>query len=110
MGRNVTVIPAKKKNQQGKKSQKAKIRVAAYCRVSTEQEEQLNSFGNQVDYYTEYINQKPKYELVDIYADEGITRTKTKKREGFNRRTCMETKIVLILNIWETQLLRFLHP
>lgn len=59
--------------------------MAAYCRVSSEHEEQLNSFENQVDYYTKYISSKPEYELVDIYADEGISGTNTKKRAGFNR-------------------------
>ena len=74
MAKKVTVIPAKKvqarsvKNEQGEK----KIRVAAYCRVSTDQDEQLNSFENQVEYYTRYINSNPDYEMVDIYADEGV--------------------------------------
>ncbi|WP_444474496.1 recombinase family protein [Streptococcus sanguinis] len=62
-----------------------KIRMAAYCRVSTDQDEQLSSYENQVRYYKEYIKQNPLYELVDIYADEGISGTNTKKRTEFNR-------------------------
>ena len=59
--------------------------MAAYCRVSTDQDEQLSSYENQVRYYKEYIRQNPLYELVDIYADEGISGTNTKKRTEFNR-------------------------
>lgn len=62
-----------------------KKRVAAYCRVSTDQEEQLSSYENQVQYYTDMIKNNPEYELVDIYADEGISGTNTKKRDEFNR-------------------------
>lgn len=73
--------------------------MAAYCRVSTDQEEQLNSFENQVDYYTKYISEKPDYQMVDIYADEGISGTNTKKREGFNRMIadCEAGKIDLVI-------------
>lgn len=59
--------------------------MAAYCRVSTDQDEQLSSYENQVRYYKEYIRQNPLYDLVDIYADEGISGTNTKKRTEFNR-------------------------
>ena len=59
--------------------------MAAYCRVSTDQDEQLSSYENQVRYYKEFIRQNPLYELVDIYADEGISGTNTKKRTEFNR-------------------------
>jgi len=86
MERKVTVIPAKQKSLSTKSTSKSdKLRVAAYCRVSTEQEEQQNSFENQVDYYTKYINSRPEYIMVDIYADEGISGTNTKKRDDFNR-------------------------
>ena len=86
MERKVTVIPAKQKSLSTKSTSKSdKLKVAAYCRVSTEQEEQQNSFENQVDYYTKYINSRPEYTLVDIYADEGISGTNTKKRKDFNR-------------------------
>lgn len=59
--------------------------MAAYCRVSTDQEEQLSSYENQVNYYKNYIKQTPNYELAGIYADEGISGTNTKKRDEFNR-------------------------
>lgn len=98
---NAGLIPAQGKNLRGKKNQSGskKIRVAAYCRVSTDREEQLNSFENQVDYYTKYINENPEYEMVDIYSDEGISGTNTKKRDGFNRMIadCEAGKIDLII-------------
>ena len=59
--------------------------MAAYCRVSTDQEEQLLSYENQVRFYTESINRNPEYECAGIYADEGISGTNTKKRDEFNR-------------------------
>ncbi len=61
-----------------------KLRVAAYARVSTEQDEQQSSYEAQVDYYTHYIKNNPDWEFVGIFADEGITGTNTKKRDGFN--------------------------
>lgn len=63
----------------------AKKRVAAYARVSTDEEEQLTSYEAQVDYYTRYIQSNPDWELVEVYADEGISGTNTKKRRNFNR-------------------------
>lgn len=67
--------------------QKAKqiIRLAAYCRVSSNSEDQLHSFAAQIKYYTEYVRENPQYQLVDIYADEGITGTSSKKRDELNR-------------------------
>ena len=62
-----------------------KRRVAAYARVSTEQDEQQSSYEAQVNYYNQYIRNNPAWEFVGIYADEGITGTNTKKRDGFNR-------------------------
>jgi len=62
-----------------------KRKVAAYARVSTLQEEQSSSYDAQVDYYTKLIKSKPEWEFVDIYTDEGISGTNTKKRDGFNR-------------------------
>lgn len=62
-----------------------KIRVAAYARVSTEQDEQQNSYEAQVSYYTHFINSNPDWEFVGIFSDEGITGTNTKKRNGFNQ-------------------------
>ena len=67
--------------------------------MSTDQEEQLSSYENQVRYYTEIITRNPDYELVDIYADEGISGTNTKKRDDFNRmiEDCRAGKIDLII-------------
>ena len=61
------------------------IKVASYCRVSTDQEDQANSFKTQQRYFREYIQNQPDWELYEIYADEGITGTSTKKRTQFNR-------------------------
>ncbi|MGT2655644.1 recombinase family protein [Streptococcus varani] len=78
---------------------KTKIKVAAYCRVSTDQDEQLSSYENQVNYYRDFISKHEDYELVDIYADEGISATNTKKRDAFNRliQDCREGKVDRIL-------------
>lgn len=74
-------------------------RVVTNCRVSTDQEEQLSSYENQVRYYTEMITGNPEYEMVDIYADEGISGTNTKKRDDFNRMIadCRVGKIDMII-------------
>ena len=61
------------------------IRVASYCRVSTDQEDQANSFVSQQLYFRQYVQRQPDWELYEIYADEGITGTSTKKRAAFNR-------------------------
>ncbi|URJ59017.3 recombinase family protein [Paenibacillus polymyxa] len=62
-----------------------KKKVAAYCRVSTDSEEQKESYTNQVNHYTKYIQNNLEWEMADIYADEGITGTSTKNRTHFNR-------------------------
>lgn len=61
------------------------IKVASYCRVSTDSEDQANSFESQQRYFREYIERHPEWELYEVYADEGITGTSTKKRTQFNR-------------------------
>lgn len=66
-------------------NQQRKQRAAAYCRVSTDSEDQSNSFSAQLKYYTEYIKSNPEMEFVDIYADEGITGTCVNKRDEFKR-------------------------
>lgn len=98
MGKQVTVIKARPKAVVQNSTTK-KLRVAAYCRVSTEQEEQLNSFENQVSYYTAYINSKADYEMAGIYADEGISGTSTRRRTDFKRMIadCEKGKIDLII-------------
>lgn len=82
MARSVTVIPARsQKVRTGHKVvQEKKIRVAAYCRVSTDQEDQLHSFEAQVEYYTKYINEHENYEMAGIYADEGDLGYKYKEK------------------------------
>lgn len=74
-------------------------KVAAYCRVSTDSKDQLNSYRTQIGYYTGYIAQHPGWELADIYADEGITGTSLEKRDEFKRMLadCRAGKIQRIL-------------
>ncbi len=62
-----------------------KIRVAAYCRVSSDSDDQRNSFSTQVQHYTQLIQSHPDWEFVDIYADEGIAGTRADKRDDFQR-------------------------
>lgn len=62
-----------------------RTRVAAYCRVSTDSEEQLTSYNSQVIHYKALVESNPEWELVDIYADEGISGTQTEKRIEFQR-------------------------
>ena len=61
------------------------IPAAAYCRVSTDREDQANSFRAQQQYFRDYIRNRPDWQLYEIYADEGITGTSTRKRTQFNR-------------------------
>ena len=76
-----------------------KLRVAAYARVSSSSEDQLNSYRVQNQYYSELISGNPDWEMVDIYADEGITGTSVEKREDFQRmmQDCRKDKIDRIL-------------
>ena len=100
MAKNITVIPAKaNRTSLAQNLELQKKRVAAYCRVSTDQEEQLSSYEAQVNYYTNYIEKHPDYEFAGIYADEGISGTTTKKREQFNRmiEDCKAGKIDMII-------------
>ena len=75
------------------------LRVAAYCRVSTDTEDQMNSYHSQVKYYTDLISKKPEWQFVDIYADAAITGTKVDKREGFRKMIadCADGKIDQII-------------
>lgn len=82
--RKVQVIPPKININTTKKQEVKRIRVAAYCRVSTSQEEQENSYEAQVAYYTKLITDTPEWNLVAIYADDGISGTDMKKRDNFN--------------------------
>ena len=95
---NVTIIPAKVQTEINR-DKYHQLRVAAYCRVSTEQEEQQNSYQVQIAYYTDLINRKKEWTLAGIFADEGISGTQTKKRTEFNRmiRMCRNQKIDLVI-------------
>ena len=94
----VIVIPAKEESAQ-EQEKKKNLRVAAYCRVSTNSEEQLNSYENQKAYYTEKIMTNPDWTMVDVFADEGKTGTSACKRKDFLRmiRQCRQGKIDMIL-------------
>ncbi len=74
-------------------------RVAAYARVSTDNEEQHSSYEAQVDYYTRHIQSNPVWTFIEIYTDDGISATSTKKRDGFNRMIAdaLDGKIDLII-------------
>lgn len=96
--RKIIIIPAKKESPQ-EQAKKRNLRVAAYCRVSTGDEEQLTSYENQKAFYTEKIMKNPDWTMVDIFADEGITGTSTCRRKQFLRmiRQCRQGKIDMIL-------------
>ena len=67
---NVMVIPARRQvGNNIKKAEKPKLRVAAYCRVSTDSEEQLTSYEAQMDYYTNYIKSRPEWEFAGVYTE-----------------------------------------
>lgn len=97
--RRVRVIPATKALETLRKAQDGKMRVAAYCRVSTDSEEQLNSYEAQKNYYTQKIQDSPDWEMAGIYADEGITGTSLKKRTEFKKMitACKRGHIDLII-------------
>ena len=98
--RSVTVIPPTVNPVTHlSKATMQKRRVAGYARVSTESDEQFTSYEAQVDYYTRHIKSNPEWEFVEVYTDEGITGTNTKKRDGFNRmiEDAVNGKIDLIL-------------
>lgn len=98
--KNITVIPARARiGNTVKAEDRPKLRVAAYCRVSTDSDEQATSYEAQVEHYTSYIKGNADWELAGIYADDGITGTNTKKRDEFNRmiEDCMEGKIDMVI-------------
>ncbi len=81
----ITVIePIRQRVENSVATSIQKLRVAAYARVSTEQDEQQSSYEAQVDFYTRHIQSNPDWEFVRVFADRGITGTNTKKREEFN--------------------------
>lgn len=100
MNENVTLIPARRRaGNRIIKEDEPKLRVAAYCRVSTDSDEQAGSYETQVNHYTEYIGRNKEWELAGIYTDDGISGTNTKKREGFNEmiEDCMSGKIDMLI-------------
>ncbi|WP_414151763.1 recombinase family protein [Acetobacterium carbinolicum] len=100
LSRNVTVIPARRRvGNTVNEQEKPKLRVAAYCRVSTDSEEQATSYDAQVAHYTQFIEKNSEWELAGIFADDGISGTNTKKREEFNRmiEACMTGSIDMII-------------
>jgi site-specific DNA recombinase len=97
MKREVIIIPATiTENSSNTFAQK---NTAAYCRVSTDSEEQLTSYENQLEYYKEKILRNPEWQFAGIFADEGISGTQTKKRVEFNNmiKKCEQGKIDIIL-------------
>lgn len=99
--RRVRVIPATKSPSTGgrKGPRQGRQRVAAYCRVSTDSEEQLTSYEAQKEYYTQKIQDNPDWELAGIFADKGLSGTSMKKRAEFNKMiaACKRGRIDLIL-------------
>lgn len=95
----VQVIPVRNERESKIVKKEKKLRVAAYCRVSTELEEQQSSYKLQVEYYTSYIQSNLEWIFAGIYADEGITGTNTKKRDGFNNliKDCLLGKIDMVI-------------
>lgn len=95
----VTIIPAEIEASATPDAASNLLRVAAYCRVSTNSEEQLSSYEAQLEYYIAKIKQNPRWVLVKVYADQGITGTSTKKRKEFQKmiRACKAGKIDLII-------------
>ena len=84
MARTVTVLPPTiNRETSAPIDSKAKRKVAAYARVSTDHEEQQNSYETQLDYYTSLIRGHDDWVFVGMYSDEGVTGTSTKRREGF---------------------------
>jgi DNA invertase Pin-like site-specific DNA recombinase len=100
MSKTITVIPARKTlHSTAAQTKESKRRVAAYARVSTDNEEQLTSYEAQVDYYTNHIKNNQNWDFVKVYTDEGISATNTKHREGFKQMIAdaLDGKIDLIL-------------
>ena len=100
MNKELIVIPASAVRQQTVENERPlRLRVAAYCRVSTEQEEQLESCENQVSYFKSYIESHDEYEYAGIYVDEGISGTNARRRKAFLSmiEDCRDGKIDMIV-------------
>lgn len=101
--RRVTVIPPDPQLTE-RDIRKKHLRVAPYCRVSTDSEEQLNSYNAQITYYTEKIASMPEWTMVRLYADEGISGASMKKRKQFLKmiRDCEAGKIDLVITNYKS--------
>ena len=96
-GNGVIIIPPQKRWELAEEP--PKLRVAAYCRVSTQEEKQVGSFDMQIHHFAKRIEANPQWELVEIYQDEGISATTVEKRLGFQKMIAdaVDGKIDLIL-------------
>ena len=100
MGKSITIIPAGRNGGKKEKSDiRPKLKVAAYCRVSTDSDEQATSYEAQVTHYTDFIRSNPDWQFAGVFADDGISGTGTKKRESFNRMIseCMNGSIDMVI-------------
>ena len=99
MSKSVRIIPPRIQVKNPELEEQPKLKVAAYCRVSTDSDEQASSYEVQIEHYTNFIQKNPEWSLAGIYADDGITGTNTKKRDEFNRmiKDCLEGKIDMII-------------
>lgn len=97
--KNVTVIPARKLANGVPVAAPKKLRVAAYCRVSTDSDEQAGSYDVQIKHYTNQIESNPEWTLAGVFADDVISGTNTKKRDEFNRmiEKCLAGEIDMVL-------------
>ena len=84
-GNGVIIIPPQKRRELAEES--PKLRVAAYCRVSTQEEQQVGSFDMQIHHFTKRIEANPQWELVEIYQDEGISATTVETVVLLSRKT-----------------------
>ena len=96
----VTVIKANNQfDESSAVERKNRLRVAAYCRVSTNDEDQIKSYNSMVQYYTDLIKKNPLWDFVDVYADRASTGTKAETRENFQRliADCLSDKIDMVI-------------
>ena len=99
-GNGVIVIPPQKRREIA--AEPPKLRVAAYCRVSTQEEQQIGSFDMQIHHFTKRIEANPQWQLVEIYQDEGIRATTVEKRLGFQKMIAdaVDGKIEILSGKW----------
>ncbi|WP_041272556.1 recombinase family protein [Desulfitobacterium hafniense] len=97
--KNISMIPPQPEYDRSIRPQFKALRVAAYCRVSTTQEQQETSYEAQISYYTEKIKSNPNWKFAGIYADDGKSATNTKKRNDFNTmiEDCLAGKIDMVI-------------